>query len=205
MSKKNKKKTFSIFVVLACILFIAGIQVFDRGSDQAGSIALARVKGTDRAPIKITEYIDFQCSLCAEGSKHLKEFIKAHPDKIRLELKYFPLNSHQHALMSARYAQCAANQGKFWEFHDLVLERQSQWQSLANATPAFDDIAGKIGLDQAQLNSCLKDEAVGLVINLDKEEGARRGVRSTPTYFINGKMFVGHKSLASELDRLLTE
>ena len=125
--------------------------------------------------------------------------MKSHPGKIRLELKYFPLNSHQHALMSARYAQCAANQGKFWEFHDLVLERQSQWKNLYNATSAFDDIAAKVGLNKTELNSCLQDEAVGLAINLDKDEGTRRGVRSTPTYFVNGKMVVGYQSLASEL------
>ncbi|MDO8580531.1 MAG: thioredoxin domain-containing protein, partial [Candidatus Omnitrophota bacterium] len=123
---------------------------------------------------------------------------------IYLELKYFPLeNMHPHAKLSAQYAECAARQGKFWPFHDLVIERQPQWKRLIDAKPAFEIMAVEADLDLYKLKFCLEDEKITAFIDQDKEEGRQKGVRSTPTYFINGKMVVGATALEEELTLLV--
>ncbi len=203
MPRISKLKT-TIIIFLISFGIVAGIKAFnfrahDRSSDSD------KVKGSKSAPIKIIEYADFQCPACAKGAQYIKNFMMTNPNKIQLEFKYYPLPMHQHAFMSSRYAECASRQGMFWEFHDLVFERQDQWKELMNSMSAFDGISKEIGLDTAQLNACLNDQKVDQIIEQNKASGSQQGVKSTPSYFINGKMVVGYKSLAEELDRLMIE
>ena len=164
-----------------------------------------RTKGDKNAPIHITEFIDLECPACARGVEYLARMMAAHPTAIRLELKYFPLPGHRHSFLAARYAECAARQGKFWPFHDALIERQANWSRLMDATPAFVLISHEIALDTNKLNACLKDKSVDAIIQQSHLEGEQRGVQSTPTYYVNGKMIVGLPSLEPELDRLLAE
>ena len=129
--------------------------------------------------------------------------IEKYPKAIRLELKHYPLPMHRHGLSSSRYAECAAQQGKFWLFQDLLLARQSNWHRLFDADPAFEKIADDIHLDKRDLKVCLKDDTVDETIKKNKKEGIVLGIRSTPTYFVNGKMIVGKKSLEEEIRKLL--
>ncbi|MCK5082196.1 MAG: thioredoxin domain-containing protein [Candidatus Omnitrophica bacterium] len=165
----------------------------------------ARIKGNDHAPIKVTEFIDFQCFACAYGAAYLKEMIKKHPEAIQVEVKHFPLQMHRHGLSSSRYAECSARQGGFWPFQDMLLARQGNWMRLVDADPAFLQIADDSGLDEKKLEACLKDYTVDEAIEKNKEEGKVLGIKSTPTYFINGKMVVGGKSLEEEIKKLLEE
>ena len=164
-----------------------------------------RTKGDKDATVHITEFIDFECPACARGAEYLAGIMAAHPAAIRLELKYFPLPSHRHSFLAAHYAECAARQGKFWPFHDALIERQANWSRLMDATPAFVLISHEIALDTNKLNACLKDKSVDAIIQQSHLEGEQRGVQSTPTYYVNGKMIVGLPSLEPELDRLLAE
>jgi len=117
-------------------------------------------------------------------------------------MKYFPLASQKHSLPSARYAECAARQGKFWPFHDLVLQRQAGWKKHNDARPAFDQIAKEIGLDLNELEVCLKDESVVKLILSEKAEGKALRINRTPTYFINGKRVISSRSMMRELNKL---
>lgn len=198
--KKLSKQQITIFIIFAGILLVVGVN-WIRGFSAFGlaSKAPSRTKGNPNAPIQIVEYIDFQCPACAKGSKMLKNCMEKYPDKFHLEMKYYPLGMHQHAFVAALYAQCAANQNKFWPFQDLVIERQDQWKTLLNAAPAFEDIAKEVGLDQKQLEVCVKDATVSDKIFKEKENAAAIGIQSTPTYFVNKKMVVGFKILEQDL------
>ena len=167
--------------------------------------SLAKVKGKEDAPIQIVEFIDFQCSACAKGVKHLQKFIKEHLNKVRLELKYYPLSVHQHGFLSAHYAECAARQGKFWVFHDYLIDKQKYWEKLKDVKPTFELFAEWSQLDPNDLKNCLEDKSVEEFISKNKAEGKLLGVKSTPSYFINDKMFVGFDQLEAELKRLLNE
>jgi len=216
MTKKDKKTgtkkiniSKPVATVLVIISCIAAVQIttfvlsYFRGTPAAKSV-LARSKGNPKAELKITEYIDFQCPACARGAKTLHEITVKYPAKIYLEMKYFPLGqSHQHAMISALYAECTARQDKFWAFVDPLLEKQSLWAKLTNAEPMFREIAQAVRVDLDQLNSCLVEKGVEEAILKERDFGKTLGIKSTPTYFINGKMVVGAKSLQEELDKHL--
>ncbi|MCK5180278.1 MAG: thioredoxin domain-containing protein [Candidatus Omnitrophica bacterium] len=201
---KISKRTATLLVILICVLSVYATKSLMQQFRKDGSMAMsARIKGNDHAPIKVTEFIDFQCSACAYGAAYLKEMIKKHPEAIQVEVKHFPLQMHRHGLSSSRYAECSARQGGFWPFQDMLLARRSNWQRLADADPAFAQIADDSGLDEQKLKACLKDPTIDEAIKKDKEEGGALGVKSTPTYFVNEKMVVGKKSLDAAIMRLL--
>ena len=200
------KRTATLLVILICVLSVYATKSLMQQFRKDGSTATsARIKGNDHAPIKVTEFIDFQCFACAYGAAYLKETIKKHPEAIQVEVKHFPLQMHRHGLSSSRYAECAARQGGFWPFQDMLLARQGNWMRLVDADPAFLRIADDSGLDEKKLEACLKDYTVDEAIEKNKEEGKVLGIKSTPTYFINGKMVVGGKSLEEEIKKLLEE
>lgn len=200
------KKTATFLILSISIGLIFGLRFcFSAIKSPSQDQSLAKVKGKEDAPIQIVEFIDFQCPACAKGAKHLKKIIEDNSDKIRLELKYYPLSVHQHGLLSAQYAECAARQDKFWVFQDYLIDKQKYWEKLKDVKPTFELFAEWSQLDPKDLKNCLEDKSVEDVVSKDKAEGKILGVKSTPTYFINDKMFVGFDQLEAELKRLLNE
>ena len=201
---KISRQSATILIVIICVVSVYATKFLVSAFRKDGSSTnVSRMKGSNNAPIKVTEFIDFQCPACAHGAAYLKKTIEEYPEAIRLELRHYPLQSHQYGFISSRYAECAARQEKFWPVHDLLLARQSNWKRLADATPAFEQIAIDSNLDQQELKACLDEGAVDEIIQKNKDEGKALGIRSTPTYFVNGKMIVGKKSLEDEITKLL--
>ena len=199
---KKSKKNLTIYIILSVVAAIVIIKALTGHMPfNLGFQTPARGKGSRAAKVQITEFIDFQCPACANGSKFLKEYLVKHPSDIYLEVKYFPLPSiHRHAQRSARYAECSAQQNKFWPMLDLLMEEQPRWAGLMNAEDTFKKMASVVQLDKGQLDACLRDQGTERIIIKEKELGQSMGVQSTPTYFINGKLFVGVKSLKDELN-----
>jgi len=205
MARNNKNLTVAL-IVIGCIAVVLGVKAMKgNGVGSFKSADNPRAKGDERAPLKITEYIDFQCPACAAGSKYLSETFEEHPDLIRLQMKYFPLQMHKHGYTSAFYAECAAQQGKFWPYHDLLLNRQPNWKRLDDAGPAFEKMADDVQMDREKLNTCLQSDQVKRAIEKNILEGQGLGIRSTPTYYVNGKMVVGMQSLQMEINKHLNE
>lgn len=191
------KKTQLTFIIVAIgVALILGVRSYIIADpSEIEEASLKRVKGDKNATLYITEYIDFQCPSCAYGAKYLKDIMSQKPGLIRLELRHFPLRMHKHAVMASKYSECALKQDKFWEFHDKLIDQQNNWKNLMNAMPAFDQLAKDVGLEPVALQQCLSDESVLEEIEQHKAEGKALGINSTPTYFINGEMVVGTKSL----------
>ncbi len=205
---KISKKILTVVVVISTVLLVFTAQFvanqFRRIPKESSSIELpARAKGNPQASIKIIEFIDFQCPACAKGYQLIDEYLKKNPDKLYVELRYFPLAMHKHGLLSARLAECAVRQEKFWPFMDLLIARQSEWAAMIDPMPSFEEIAKQTGVNNDQIKECLKDTSVDKVIQADVDEGKMRAVVSTPSYFINHEMVVGTKSLQAKLDELL--
>ena len=112
------------------------------------------------------------------------------PDKVKLVIKHFPLNSHKFARRAASIALAADRQGKFWECHEKIFEN---YRSINEAK--VQEIAKEIGLDLAKLNSDAKDPEIQRLINRDLVNGRQSGVRGTPAIFVNGKR-LNNRSLA---------
>jgi protein-disulfide isomerase len=157
---------------------------------QAPHVSVASVghpsTGATSAPVTIVEFSDFQCPFCRAAESSLKQVRQKYGDSVKLVYMDFPLGFHPHAMDAARAARCAADQDKFWQFHDaLFLDQKKLDPNDLRLT------AAKIGLDHDQFNSCFSSDKHDAGIRKDMAEGNTLGVTGTPTFFINGRELVG--------------
>lgn len=147
------------------------------------------VKGSENAPVTIVEFSDFECPFClrffAETLPLIEEtYIRT--GRARLVYRDYPLGSHQYAQKAAEAAECAGEQGKYWEYHDRLFENQG-----ALGTASLKQYAQDLGLDEARFNECLDSSQMAAEVKKDHGDGQAYGVRGTPTFFINGIRVVG--------------
>jgi len=145
--------------------------------------------GPEDAPITIIEFSDFQCPFCARFRQQVYDRLKeTYGDKIRFVYRDFPLvQLHPNAVPAAIAANCAAEQGKYWEYHDLLFLGGRELNR-----DTFVTYADELGLDVDEFSRCLDDQERHLdEIQKDFDDGVAAGVRGTPTFFINGIPLVG--------------
>lgn len=140
------------------------------------------------AKVTIVEFSDFQCPFCARGAALMEDLKKKYGNKIKVAFKNFPLPFHNHAKKAAEAALCAHEQkaSQFWKMHDKMFADQSGL--------ARDGLVAKavsLGLDKAKFEKCLDSGQFTKKVEADMEEGKKVGVKSTPTFFVNGKMVNG--------------
>ncbi len=156
-----------------------------------------RIRGAANAPVTIAEFSDFECPACRAAEGPLKQLLALYGAKVRFIFKDFPLEMHPWAKTAAFAAECVGEQGKFWEFHDLLYQNQDQWVNAKSPPQAIEAYVKSLGLDNAAYKACLKDPMTAALINADIKEGKRRWVDATPTFFINGKRFIGGLQLSA--------
>lgn len=148
------------------------------------------VKGNPNAPVVIFEYSDFQCPFCSRFySETLGQIESQYVESgdVAFVYRHFPLDSiHPEARPSALAAECAGEQGKFWEMHDILFENQ---QSLSESN--YKAWAGELGLNTGQFNNCFDSEKYDSKITAQLQSGADAGVRGTPGFIINGQLVSG--------------
>lgn len=151
--------------------------------------------GDDGAPVVIVEFADYQCPYCKQAHDQVFPKIKSeYIDQGLVEYiaKDFPLPFHDNANLAANAANCANDQGKFWEMRDKLFTSQAEWSDLPNndAKERFKAYAKDLGLSN-DFNSCLDEERFNETIQKDMTDGTQYGVSGTPTFFINGQMLIG--------------
>ncbi len=140
------------------------------------------IKGADSAEVLIIEFSDFECPFCGRFySETLPSIQSDYIDTGKVQMVYrdFPLGFHAQAKPAAIAAECAGEQGKFWEFHDKIFENQG---SLGDAS--YKQWAEGLGLNTEQFNSCVDSEKYSGEVDKDFSDGAALGVSGTPTFFI---------------------
>jgi len=152
------------------------------------------VKGNPDAPVTIVEFSDFQCPFCKRFHETtLPLILENYVDtgKVKFVYRDFPIESlHPNgAIPTALAAQCANEQGMFWQFHDKIFQTQNNWERLtatdiANELKTF---AVELGLDTNQFNDCLDSEKYRDEVNNDLQDGASYGVTGTPGFFIGNE------------------
>lgn len=143
-------------------------------------------RGPRNAPVKLEIYGDFQCPSCSTASQAIDELQKQDEGKMRVIFHEFPLEMHKHAAEAALAAEAAALQGKFWEMHDLLYKYQSVWSRVSDAGYFFESYAELIGLDVARFRADRQSADVQARVIEDGKTGQNRGVKNTPTIFVNG-------------------
>jgi protein-disulfide isomerase len=160
----------------------------------------APIRGVKEAPVTLVEFSDFHCPFCSRAQATLKQLLDRYPGKVKLVYRDFPLDRlHPQARKAAEAARCAGDQGKFWEYHDLL------FSNTPRAAP--DDLrryAQQVALDVPKFEQCIASGAHRITVQRDIDEGARLGVTGTPAFFINGRPLEGAQPLEAFV-RLIEE
>ncbi len=198
----------SILAGVLLVLFLAGAVFFIKRNKPApvlpsqsmtgvsGLLTVLKVQGPSNAPVKIVEYSDFDCPSCRAVQTDLQGLFKNYPGKVQLTYKHFPLTSHPWSIYAHQAAECMNRQGKFWPYHDLLYGKQQEW-AFSNVPPVeiLVRYARELGADMDRFEKCMTDVAVTRAIYTEKEEGNKRQVTATPTFFLGEERFVGPKEV----------
>ena len=149
--------------------------------------------GNPDAPITIIEFSDFQCPFCARFHIQtlpliMEEYIEQ--DKVKLVFRDFPIQSiHPNAVPAAVAAECANEQGKFKEMHDVLFEKQGEWskQETSIAVSSFIQYANELGLEQKVFESCVSNAKHIDEIRKDLQDGRDYGIAGTPGFFVGNE------------------
>jgi protein-disulfide isomerase len=145
------------------------------------------VRGNRDAQVTIVEFSDFQCPFCKNATATVKQVFDKYGGKVKWVFRDFPIATlHPAAPKAHEAARCAAEQGKFWQYHDLLFERSPR-----QAPEELKQYAQELKLDTAAFAQCLDSGKQQASVGSDIQEGARLGVTGTPTFFINGRELVG--------------
>ncbi len=160
----------------------------------------ARLKGKSSAPVMIVEFSDFGCPFCRKAEATLSEVLSKYAGKVSLAYRDYPLvELHPTAEAAAESSRCAAEQGKFWEYHDLLFgnpEKQDHQSLLLDARI--------LQLDEPRFSACLDSARYKADIDKDRQEGLRAGVIGTPGFFING-IFLDGAQPAETFEKLIDQ
>ena len=143
------------------------------------------LRGDPKALVTLEEFGDFECPPCAKMSEALHQLEKDYHAKLRIIFRHFPLAMHPHAREAALASEAAHLQGKFWEMHDLLYQKQAQWSKGVHVPSLFHSFAGELGLDVERFKKDMQSPETSARVTADHELGKSRGVHSTPTIFIN--------------------
>ena len=138
--------------------------------------------GRVEAPITLVIFTDYQCPSCAAIHPALERLVQEYGDKVRLVARDFPLSQHVEAFKAAEAAEAAREQGKYWEYVQLLMRNQS-----ALSMDKLKDYATELALDRSRFDSALESGKFAATIQRDIEEGMKLGINATPTLFINGR------------------
>ncbi|MBI4372198.1 MAG: DsbA family protein [Candidatus Omnitrophica bacterium] len=142
--------------------------------------------GNPKAPVTIVEFTDFECPFCAAVQPTLREILANYPDDVRLVFKNLPLPMHRKAKQAHLAAMCADEQGKFWEYRNLLFQNPQRLDK--------DDLlkrADQAGLSRESFDTCLAQEKYASKIEEDLTEALEMGIQGTPAFMINGKLYSG--------------
>lgn len=146
------------------------------------------VRGAQDGKVTLVEFGDFQCPACGAYEPIVRQVLADNKAILKVSFRHFPLiNLHQNALLAAKASEAASLQGKFWEMHDILYDKQAEWSGAINARSFFVTYANTLGLDTALFTKDLDSKAIEDKILGEYKEGVKLGIQGTPTFFINGK------------------
>ena len=160
--------------------------------------------GNASANVTLVEFGCYTCPYTRAAESGVRELISKYGSRINYVYKVFPLPNHPYSRESALAAFCANDEGKYWEYRAALFERQKDVQG--NGTAVFFDIAKKLNL--ASFESCYSSNKHADLLQVSTNECTQSGIYGTPTFFVNGKAFVGQSAIngtTAEIKRLLGE
>lgn len=139
--------------------------------------------GPANAPVRIVVFTDFECPYCKESEATLKRIAAQYGNRVAFYFRNFPLPNHLYAMPSAIASVCAAEQGRYLAYHDLLFAHSEELKNVDYA-----QWAEMAGLDRAKFEACRQSSEARKRVEADIREGVGAGVAGTPTFFVNGRL-----------------
>jgi len=201
--RKQQKNQMWLLIAAAVVVVAIGALIIVNNRSQAQvstppvtsslppELVARNIKGSPDAKVVITEFSDFECPACksfATGTAKIieEEYIKT--GLVRFEYKHLPLPQHEpSASNAANAAECAADQGKFWEMHDYLFQEQGKQGANTFTQIRLKTMASELGLNSSEFDQCLSRQTHAQTVQQDVAESRQLRVNSTPTIYVNGQ------------------
>lgn len=201
-----------ILVLLGAVFALSALRPAPGATEASPLLTLVAddyTKGAENGKVVLVEYLDFECEACGAYYPILKQIEEEFGDRVTFVARYFPLQSHKNGLPAALAVEAASRQGKFWEMHDLLFERQKEWGEKQVVTPAvFEAYAQELGLNMAQFKLDVASASVKERVDRNLNQAMELKLQGTPTFFLQGKKIANPSSpeafrtlIQAELDR----
>lgn len=155
--------------------------------------------GGKDASLVIYEYSDFECPYCRKAQKSHSQIRQKYGNRIKWIFKDFPLDSHDNAMTAHIYSNCAAEQGKYWEYFSLLFENSGRLSE-----ENLKEFASSLQMNSAKLSECSERISVRQNVEKSRNSGITKGVQGTPTLFIGSRMVPGARPFEN-LDMIIAE
>lgn len=209
-------KEYKILLGIGLGAIILGVLLFKfAGAPKQSAPITDRIgvytKGSETASVTLTEFADFQCPACRSANDLPGQILSNYPNDVKFVFRHFPLTSHPFGNISSLAAEAAGAQGKFWEMHDMLYDKQDEWGNLGapvsrdRVIEYFKSYAGQLGINVETFAKAIDTNAFITAINEDISAGTASGVNATPTFFVNNTK-ISEPSFAEikkEIDRVL--
>jgi len=194
--RRNKRAwTWGLVLLGALIVISFIVSKTDNSIDPASFASIetfedaAHEKGNFESEIRLIEYSDFQCPACKAAAPAVKDLVENFGEQFVLEYRHFPLRQlHPNAQIGAQAAEAAAIQGKFWEMHDMLFEKQPEWGQSFNPERFFRGYAEELGLNVDRFRFDLESDEVKDRVNADLAEAQALGIPGTPGFVYDGEI-----------------
>ncbi len=185
-----KKSYIAGIVIVVILLLVAGMLIGGKKYSPTGQYLDKTFKGGADASVVVVEYSDFQCPACKAASGISDALVEKYGDSVKFVYKNFPLRSiHPQAQKAAEAAECVKDLGgDYWAYHDMLFANQG-----ALYPANLKDYAARLGVD---IDACLDSGAMQGIVSGDYNEGIQKGVKATPTFFINSQRVEGSNQAA---------
>jgi len=216
-SQARRKSITKWFIIVLILVLAGGLGYFVVGASSSdnNSQNVNVASGTDinsgnnpylggeNASVVITEFTDFSCSACAAAAPLAKQLHKEYGNQIKVVFNSFNLR-YQWSAKSLEAGECAFQQGKFWEYYDLIFLRQSEWVRADDALDKFKLYAQQLGLNEKAFSACLDSGRMAGEVARDTNVAQSEKITATPTFDINGQKLVGVKPI-TEFKKIIDE
>ena len=177
---KKQNTDFTLFAFASLLLAISLISACGLKYDFIDTPK--DIAGNKESPLRVVEFSDLECPACRASHPTLKKLIEEYGDRVGFEFNHYPLSGHPNAYLAAQGAECANDQGKFWEFIDdsYLFQNKLKKNDLI-------DRAQKLGLDVENFKACLNSGTKKQVVDADMRDGKTKFLKGTPTYYVDGR------------------
>ena len=175
--------------MIVVVLFGGAVLLSEQSAEQnnEGVEIITHIKGNPDGAVTLVEFSDLQCPACRDFVPTVEEVLDLFGENIRFEYKHFPLPFHTNAVPAAVAAEAAGQQGKFFEYHDLLFANQDEWAAVAIPTNFFIGYAEELDLDMETFKRHMNASVLQDKVRADLAEGRELGVQATPTFYLNGE------------------